>query len=305
MSFEEQERALFDLLFDRTLRKRFCEVSIAALGEYELSQAERDDLAVIGAEAIELDATMRAHFILSQICRSFPLTFSIVSSLADGLETLKGLIDTQTMRTPPVERALRFGTRLSACLTERAFASAKEKHAVMALAELELSMAWTGAALKTAVLTTGVDESHHPPRTNGSFDGRIKLADYVCLGLVPQPYAQLKRSLCPCVDTELWKHLSRHPLTAHHRHDILQREAPRLMLARAYVGRMSRCEPVVEYRTAELAAGFAHLFEHLNGATSADEILTQLKQTGASAKILESVRGAFQQLLANGMLVLV
>jgi len=304
MSFEEQERALFDLLFDRTLRSRFCKDSVAALGGYDLNDAEKKDFSVIRADAIELDAGMRVNFILSHICRSFPLTFSIVSSLPHGFETLKDLIDTETMRAPAVERSVTFGAKLHEHLTGLAFESTREQNAVMALAELESSMAWTCASLKKQVLRTGAYEKDHEPVADDWLDEYIKLADYVSVGLIPQPYTQLKSSLCPCVDTELWRHLSRHPLTAYHRRDILQRADPRLMLTQAYVGRMSRCEPVIAHRTAELAEGFAHLFQYINGAASANEILRQFKQAGAPDQMLQSVSAAFKQLLANGMLVL-
>ena len=43
MSFEEQERALFDLLFDNVIRQQFCKDPVAALIDYDLDEAEIAD----------------------------------------------------------------------------------------------------------------------------------------------------------------------------------------------------------------------------------------------------------------------
>ena len=67
MSFQEQERALFDLLFDRSLRENFCKNSIVAFSEYALDDHELDDFKEIRPDAIELDASMRTYLILTQI----------------------------------------------------------------------------------------------------------------------------------------------------------------------------------------------------------------------------------------------
>jgi hypothetical protein len=46
MSFFEQERALFDLLFDTPLREKFIKNSTTALSDYSLSAEELADFAV-------------------------------------------------------------------------------------------------------------------------------------------------------------------------------------------------------------------------------------------------------------------
>ena len=89
MSFEEQERVLFDLLFDHKLRERFCEGSVTALSEYNLSEKERNDFDGIRPDALELDANIRADLLLSHFCRAFPISFSLFSSFNGGLDILK------------------------------------------------------------------------------------------------------------------------------------------------------------------------------------------------------------------------
>jgi len=305
VSFEEQERALFDLLFDRSLREHFCKDPSSTLQQYDLDTAERIDFDEIRPDALELDAAMRADLVLSHLCRAFPLSFSIVSSLSSGLEILKEFIDTETMRSPPVERATAFGVRLRDRFVSLTFNSTGEQAIANAILEAELGMAWTSATLKRVLLDSGPQQANQSVLTEDWSGRPIKLAAYVCAAIIPQPYQQLRQALCPCADTELWAHLSRNPLTASRRKDILQRQDPRLILARASVSHMSYCEPTVDQKTVELIEGFAPLFQHINGTASVDEILAQFKRAGASDQILQSARAVFKQLLETGMLELV
>jgi len=111
MSFREQERALFDLLFDQSLRENFCKDSTNAFSDYELDDDELNDFKEIRPGALELDASMRGYLILTHICRQFPVTFSLVSSLQNGIDLLQGLINLQTMRCHPTERATVFASQ--------------------------------------------------------------------------------------------------------------------------------------------------------------------------------------------------
>ncbi|MEE9552249.1 MAG: hypothetical protein V3V89_04305 [Gammaproteobacteria bacterium] len=304
MSFAEQERALFDLLFDQTLRANFCRDATAALTDYQLDDAERSDFEEIRPHALELDASMRINLVLAHLCRSFPISFSIVSSLKESLELLKQLIDTKTMRTPPIERATVFGTQLREHLAEYSFESANEKNIIIAILEAELGMAWTSAALKRVVIENGTLPANQTTVPQDWSSKPIKLASYVCAAIVPQPYVTLKKALCPCVDTEHWTHLGKHPLAASLRRKTLKQEDPRLLITRAHVSHVSQCEPTVDHKTAELTEGFAPLFQHVNGTASADEILAKFKQAGEPEEMLEGVKAVFKQLVDINMLEL-
>lgn len=304
MSFAVQEQLLFDLLFDRDLRERFGKSPMAALAGYDLDESERQDFAVIRHDALELDASMRAGLVLSQFCRAFPLSFSIVSSLANGLELLRRLIDTQTMRTPPLERVTGFGIRLKEGLSGQDFGSSREKALAISVLEAELGMVWTGAALKADVMQ-GKPVSVSPVAIGPDWLMRpAGLAPFVSAAIIPDAYQHLKTALCPHMGAELWRHLNRTPLTQAQRQQILQLSNPRILVARAEVCHVSRCEPTVEHRTVELSEGFAPLLQHVNGVTSVSAILMQLRRAGAPEPLLDGVQTGFRQLLENGMLTL-
>ncbi len=304
MSFQEQERALFDLLFDQSLREEFCKDSTTAFSEYELDDDELNDFKEIRPDAIELDASMRSYLILTHICRQFPVTFSLVSSLQNGIDLLQGLINLQTMRCHPTERASVFASQLREQLPACKVNSDKELTMITAILEAELGMAWTSATLKQKVL-----EGESPPENISQIDEDwldkpIKLAAYVSAAIIPQSYVKLKKILCPCEDTDLWAHLSQTQLSASLRKKTLANEAPTLFITRAHVSTLSRCEPTVDHQTAELTEGFAPLLQQINGTNTISQILAQLKQAGAADEILQGVEAGFYQLLTSGMLEL-
>jgi hypothetical protein len=306
MSFLEQERALFDLLFDQSLRENFCKDSITAFSEYELDDDELNDFKEIRPDALELDASMRNYLILTHICRQFPVSFSLVTSLQNGVDLLQGLINLQTMRCHPTERATVFASQLREQLTTCKFGSDKQLAMITAILEAELGMAWTSATLKQKVLEGESPLEAIPDNTNHAHGDwlniPIKLAAYVSAAIIPQSYVKLKETLCPCEDTSLWAHLSKTQTSASLRSKILAHEEPRLFITRARISALSRCEPTVDHQTAELTEGFAPLLQHVNGTNTTGQILAQLKQAGAADEILQGVEAGFQQLLASGML---
>lgn len=303
MSFEQQEQVLFNLLFDKTLRDQFCQDQSTALKDYDLEETELNDFKTIRSEALQLDAAMRADLILSHICKSFPISFSITSSFPKGLEILNQLIDTETMSSKPIERATVFGNRLGQSFPELAFSSEQERTIAKAILEVELGMAWTGASLKQVVLEKGDVPDDNDQLDQNWINKPVKLASYVSASVLPQSYAKIKQRLCKVDDDCLWRHLNKKALSVSVRKKTLQTSEPRLLVARAKLTRTSKCEPVIEHITMELSEGFAPLFQHVNGTMSVAQILEQLKQIGAQEQMLQSIQTAFQQLLESGMLI--
>jgi hypothetical protein len=302
MSFQEQERALFDLLFDSTVRNNFCKNSTAALNQYDLNQDELNDFTVIRPDALELDAKIRADLLLSHLCRSFPVSFSLVSSFENGLDVLKALIDVETMRTATIERATFYGRRIGDSLNSFSFSTPDEQAKISAILEAELGMAWTSASLKRELLENGQLHIKSTQLDQDWSNQNIKLAPYVCAAMIPESYEKLKELLNSGSECDLWRTLCKKPLAASRRKKILEKDEPRLFIARAHVSHMSRCEPTIDQKTAELSEGFAPLFQHVNGTVSVEYILQQLKQIGAQEQMLQSIKATFKQLLESEML---
>lgn len=304
MSFIEQERALFDLLFNSNVRDNFCKNSIAALSQYELNEDELNDFAIIRSDALQLDARIRADLLLSHFCRVFPVSFSLLSSLDGGLKFLTSLIDIKTMRTDILDRATLMGKRIGQGLTSLNFHSTEEQAKVSSLLEAELGMAWTAASLKREILENGELYFDAVDMDDSWSSQNVKLAPYVCAAMISCSYEDIKSHLISESECDLWRNLNKKPITAARRRQLLEKDHPRLFIARAYVRHMSRCEPTVEQKTAELSEGFAPLFQHINGSVSVDYILQQLQQIGAQPQMLASIKTTFKQLFENEMLEL-
>ncbi len=165
-------------------------------------------------------------------------------------------------------------------------------------------MAVTANNLKAAVLN-GFMPKDNIDIPEGCLDKPAKIADFVSVTVIPQSYAQLKSSLCPCGVDELWKHLNNHPLSVQQRSSALQNLDPRLLVVRAHLHRYSQCVPEIKHQTVELSEGFAALLHHLDGNNSINEVLTQFQQAGAPEQMIHAVRNGFLQLWKSGMLALV
>lgn len=301
MSHAAQEQALLDLLFDRAFRAAFRADREQALAAYDMSPEERADFSTVRLEALEMDAAARVNFILAQYCRSFPLSFALVSSLPEGVARLRALVDAALLRTPPGERVAGFGLRLRDGLRADG-AGGRPQSMWLAVVEAELGMAVTAQLLREAALAGTAGEVALLPAD--WLRRPLRLAPFTSAAVLPRPYAELKAALCPCTGSELWRRLGREPLAAAAREALLATPDLRLLVARAAVMRPSPCEPEVEHVTVELGEGFARLLPHLDGRHSVSGLLEALRGAGADDTVLAGVLGGFRELARQGMLQL-
>jgi hypothetical protein len=303
MSFAEQERALFDLLFDTPLREKFIKNPTTALTDYGLSKEELADFSVINPHGLALDAKVRVDLILGQWCRTFPLTFSLLSSLNGGLLLLRSLVDSHTMRRAPIERVVVFAQRLRQALIAKPAVALDELSLIVAILDAELGMATTSESLKKTILTGQYIEAEPIFTTDDWFTKPVSLASYISAAMIPLSYDVLKKALCPCLGAELWRYLNKTPLLSADRQRLWQQADTRLLVAKAKVSTLSDSDPTIDHVTIELAEGFASLFEYVNGTMSVEQILQQLTQMGAPESLLQGIKSGFRQLSVAGMIV--
>jgi hypothetical protein len=300
MSFANQERLLFDLVFNDQVRQLFVTQPQKLFANYQLTTQEQADFMGINPHALALDVRVRVDLILSQWCRSLPLTFSLVSSLSNGLALLKQLVDSQTMLQAPNDRIVYFATRLRQQLIAQPSIDLQELSLLIAVLDAELGMASTSRLLKQAVINEQeITNSSSEPFNS---QAKITIADYVSASMLPLPYQQLKQALCPCLGAELWRSLNKQPLSATQRQQLWTQGEAHLFIAKAKVAMVSLCEPNIEHDTAELVEGFANLLSHVDGSMSVDDILQQLQQIGAPASLLSNIQQGFKLLWERGMI---
>jgi len=314
VSFAQQERALFDLLFDQTLRDDFCNRRNAALTGYELTAAELGDFDPIRPDGLRLDASLRADQRLVHLCRQFPVSFGLLSSARNGMELLRKLINLQTMRCATPQRAGQFGAQLQQYLSEKPAAVEFEfadpaSHSTMmplllSVVAAELGMAWTAADLRQLTLA-GANPG--PPTQSSNPDWTtlpLTLAAHVSACLLPHAYSTLKTTLIPAADSRLWAHLSQQPVTQSTLTSALKNPSATLLVTRAWVSNMTPCEVRIDHKTVELSEGFAPLLQQVNGSLSVNQIIRQLNDLGATPRVLDGVKNGFRQLLESSMIVI-
>lgn len=303
MSLAEQERAMFDLLFDAGLRQRFGEDRTAALQAYMLSPAEIQDFEAVRQEALAFDASLRSAILLAAIAKSLPLTFCGLSSFEGGVDRLRAVLDAVLVREAPIERPVQFAERLRAQLPQWPFADLHERTLMKAILDAEWGMAYTAAARRAAAVSGALTELPAEPVPDDWLIQPVRLASFVSAGVLPQSWQQLTQDWCIADGSSLWRALQKTPLSLVRRRTQLASPRPRLLLARAVVSTSSHCDPVIEHRTTDMPEGFATLFQYVNGENSVQSMLSGLQQAGAAPAMLEGVRVGFRQLLESGMLV--
>lgn len=301
MSLNTQEEVLLDLLFSRDRREHWLRDPDGMLAAYDLTDTERADFAAIRPDGLQLDARVRLDLMLSQLCRSFPLSFSLLSSLPEWPARLEALMDADWIRGAPAERMTAFGLRLRDDL-EHGSPDGPGTEALLRILDAELALTWTAGMLKGALKEGYVPPPAAPRMTPDWEDAPLRLAAFTALARLPRPYAELKDRLCPCTGAGLWRHLRQEPLDPAVRQQVLADDNPRLLVVQAALIRPSACDPEIDHRTAELPYGFAELLDHLDGFTSTRGLLDGLAAAGATAPLLAGVRSGILQLLQAGML---
>lgn len=309
MSFKEQERVLFDLLFDDVFRQNFSKNSALALTNYNLTDQEKSDFHGMRLDALAMDVDMRKRLILAQISNLLPLSFSVVSSLQGGLRLLQGLITVGLMKVAPHKRLNAFSavliTEVEALSVSEYFHSSQERKAVLAVLATEAGLANTASLLKQALLNDHYladVPSYYEEDDPSWLDQPVQWADYVCTHTLNQPYMHLKKKLCPVSGTALWQHLSDNPLPAFLREEALMQDDGRVVVSKACVTHHSEVDPVVDHITVELSLGFAPMFAYIDGSSSIADLLQNLVEAGAPKPLITSVKSGFYQLMQCGML---
>ena len=181
-NFANQERLLFDLVFNDQGTSVVCDTTTKLFANYQLSTQEQADFSSINQEALALDVRVQVDLILSQWCRSLPLTFSLVSSLSNGLALLKQLVDSQTMLQAPNDRIVYFATRLRQQLIAQPQIDLQRLSLLVAVLDAG-GHGGTSRLLKQTV----INEQEIATTQSEPFNSQAKItiADYVSASLLP------------------------------------------------------------------------------------------------------------------------
>lgn len=302
MSFQEQERALFDLLFEAGLRQRFTDDKTSVLMAYELENHERQELLTLCPKRLHADATMRRNLLLSQFGKSYPLSYALLSALEEGLQSCERWINADAMRQAPLQRAVSFGQAMRLWLQNYAWPDNETQQTALRIQEAELSLCWTLAQRHEASLGTQAPIHQDAVLPNNWLLQPIRIAPYVNAALLPGSYQSLLEAFCPAPHGQLLRHLKDQPWTLQQLSNHWQNTPLELLVARAVINHASAIDPGMHHLSLQLSEGFAPLFQHINGHNSTQAILDGLAQSGAPESLLASIQRGFAELLRLKMI---
>jgi len=107
-----QEALLFRLLFDEEARERFVQNRGAFFDEEGVDDDTRRVFAQVSAAGLEADAAYRRDYVMSTLCRAFPLTVGMVGTRPEGRRALTAFLSSPSIFKSTRERNDAFAVHL-------------------------------------------------------------------------------------------------------------------------------------------------------------------------------------------------
>lgn len=306
MGLREQERALLALVFDPAARAAFKADRDAALAALGLPPEDRSAFAGLSWTGLEVDARDRALLVLGRLAASFPMTLAALSAFPAGLACAHALVGPAHFAHPVEERPARFGEGLREAIDTLEGPGPGERSLLRALVQWECALAGIAAAARREATVGTLPAEPAAAEPPADWKARpLRLAPRVTLARFPLSLSTLEKALVPCARGELWARLQRAPLPRTRLKEALASQGDvRLVLGRAVVVRASPTDAEVVVRTLEVAAGFGTFMGGLDGRLSAEMLLQQFSQAGATGKVLAGVEAGLHRLVRERVLVL-
>lgn len=291
------------LLFDEELRERFARDRATTLAAAGLTGASAAAFETIPLYGLELDAEMRRGYLMSALCRPYPIAAAAIGSMPGGAKRLARFLAAKALRGTVGERTRAFGSYLGGLLEENEGGAPEEATILIrAFLDLERGRAETAAALRHAV-----EEGREPPRPSSPSNnqikrGRLALPPYFLAAELPVPTSVMTAALYQTTPETCWSLIESGTLAIERVVSVARaQEIPVTVLARALSGGrgLERAgaggvSPVVEvsHRTVELTGRRGELlaaFDGTHGMADLPPPLASLARSLLEAGLLELV----------------
>ncbi len=197
---------LIRLLFDAEARAR--------LDTHRLPLAEElgvpaELLAQVDAAGLELDASGRRQYLMSALCRAFPLTSAILGARPRGTEQLAAFLMSPALFGSLSGRTEAYGRHLQRLVELSPDTDLKVQQAVEAILAYELALAANAAGVRKSVAAGhGVPPPKLPSRAERR-RGVLSLPPHTILAELPHPIAALSAALDGLSAGDAWLRLAR------------------------------------------------------------------------------------------------
>ena len=288
---------LIRLLFDAEARKRW-RADGSAVVEQEL-HLPPELLAGADPDGLALDADGRRRYLMSAVCRAFPLSVALVGARPGGAERLEAFLMSPDLFGPLAARTAAFGRHVHRLAEFHPDDDPRVQQAILAVVSYELALAENAASVRAAVGRGQSVPQPAPPDRAARRHGRLAMPEFCVVVELPQPLAALQAALDGLTAADAWLRVDRGAVEWARVRAVLRSAAsPVTVLARAHVagvtlerGGAGGVAPLVDVaqRTVELRGRKGRWLQSLVGERSIDlppsqkRLVEQLLETGALA----------------------
>lgn len=263
MSTATQHAFLVRLLFDEELREAFFDDPEATASREGLAPDDLDALKTIDRTGLELDAAMRRDYLMSALCRPYPLTAAALGSLPGGPRRLAAFLTSPRLLADPSTRSEAFGEHLSRLLSFGTLMPPVWDGLIESVLAFERGLVREAAALRRSVEQGGAV----PVVTRQRGAGPVALPAFTFAVELPVPTALIRGALEQVGAESAWHHISAGRLSSQRLLTVARADPlPVTLLARAtVVGTPAGSVVEVTHLTAELHGRRAAFFAALDG----------------------------------------
>jgi len=268
---------LIRLLFDAHARSRLSDDAEALAMELDVPPSF---LADVDGEGLSLDADGRGKYLMSALCRAFPLSSALLGAPPGGTERLAAFLLSPDLFGTLGVRTAGFGRHLQRLASFEPDSDKRVQQAVLAVLDYERALAANAASVREAAAAgVSVPAPHVPDRATRR-RGRLKLPAFTIVGELPQPMAALQAAMGGLSASDAWLRLEQGAVEwARIRAVIRSSPSPVTILARAHVtglfverGGAGGVAPLVDVsqRTVELRGRKGRWLQSLMGERVSD-----------------------------------
>lgn len=268
---------LIQLLFDAELRARLPGEAVAVAAELSMPLSLLEGLDEAG---LALDADGRRRYLMSALCRAFPMSSALVGAATGGPQRLAAFLTSSELLGSPSDRTAAFGRHLFRLASFHPDSDPRVQQAVLAVVEYERALAENAAAVRSAVGQGIAVPPPAAPDRAARRRGRLQLPPFTIITELPQPMAALQAAMEGLSSADAWLRIDRGAVDAARLGAVLRSaESPVTVVARAHVtgrlverGGSGGVAPLVDVaqRTVELRGRKGRWLQGLAGERLAD-----------------------------------
>ena len=202
---------LMRLLFDEKLRAKWSEDAQAVMAHADLSDSDKEMFSKVDPYGLALDAQGRGQYLMSALCRSYPLTVACLGTVKESVFRLQTFLKYIPSFESTEARTLAFGQFLRALVQDNPWQGKPALvEMILTLHGFELAVAENTARCRAAV-----NAGEAPPKIEKYSSGMLKkrplvLPPYLLICEMPVSFGVLDQALSSPRPENIWQRVATH-----------------------------------------------------------------------------------------------